>query len=123
MHDFRKLKLWQQSIDLAKSVYQLMLRMPNEEKYGLTSQIKRSSISIASNVAEGSGRDSDKDFARFLLLCLGSANELETQLILANELNLLQKQDIDPVILKIHNIQKMTYALIKKLRTKHEKRA
>ena len=86
MHNFRELKIWKMGIEIAKSIFQLTRGFPVEERYSLTSQLTRSAISIPSNIAEGCGRKSDKEFNQFLSISLGSAFELETQVILAYEL-------------------------------------
>lgn len=86
MKNFKNLKVWQNGIELVVDVYKRLESFPKEEIYGLTGQIKRSSVSIPSNIAEGSGRGSNKDFNRFLDIALGSSFELETQLIIANKL-------------------------------------
>ena len=82
MHNFKELKIWQKSRVLTKKIYLLIKDYPEEEKFGLVSQIRRSAISIPSNIAEGSGRNSDRDFRRFLNIALSSAFELETQIII-----------------------------------------
>ena len=89
MKNFKNLKVWQRGIELVVDVYKKTNNFPNEELYGLTSQIKRSAISIPSNIAEGSGRGSKKDFNRFLDISLGSSFELETQLIIAKRLDFI----------------------------------
>lgn len=78
MKDFKSLKVWQKGIKLVIEIYKSTKHFPQEELYGLTSQMRRSSVSIPSNIAEGSGRSSDKDFHRFLEISIGSAFELET---------------------------------------------
>jgi four helix bundle protein len=88
-HNFRKLTIWSDAITVVKNVYKLTATFPPEEKFGLMSQSRRCAISIPSNIAEGSGRNSDKDFRRFLSISLSSSYELETQLIVANELDML----------------------------------
>lgn len=103
-------------MDLAVDVYKLMDFMPAEEKFGLTSQIKRSSVSIPSNIAEGAGRNTDMDFARFLDISNGTSNELETQLILAQRLGFISSDQIELVSPQLESIQKMNYKLIEKLR-------
>lgn len=114
-HNFKELKVWQNSRELVKKVYVATVEFPNNEQYGLTSQIRRSSISIVSNIAEGSGRGTDKDFSRFLNLSLGSAYELETQLILAYDLELVTKEIFEKISDNINEVQKMLYGLIKSL--------
>ncbi len=85
MHKVEDLKIWKKSIDLAKSVYQLTSQLPSNEKYGLVSHIKRSAISVSSNIVEGAGRNSSKEFKHFLSIANGSCYELHTQLILVIE--------------------------------------
>ena len=89
MHKVEDLKIWKKSMELTKSVYQLVLELPTDEKFGLISQIKRSSISIPSNIAEGAGRNSNKEFKHFLSIANGSVYELQTQLILFIDLNIV----------------------------------
>lgn len=109
MHNFEKLIFWQKSIELTKKVYLLCSGIQSDEKFGLISQMKRSSISIASNIAEGSGQNSDKEFNHFLAVSLGSAFELQTQLILTKELNLLSENEVNQIISDLIEIQKMIY--------------
>ena len=92
MNQFKNLKVWQRAIDLVVQVYELTSKFPDKEKFGLTNQINRCSVSIVSNIAEGAGRNSKKEFNNFLGIALGSTCELETQLIIANKLNILQKK-------------------------------
>lgn len=115
MHKVEDLKIWQKSIDLAKEVYKVVADLPNDEKYGLSSQIKRCTISIASNIAEGAGRNSQKEFKHFLGIANGSSYELHTQLILTYELNLVTKQKIEPILNLIIEIQKMNYSFQKSI--------
>jgi len=116
MHNFKKLSVWQKSIELTKEIYLLTNKFPEEELYGLTSQIRRSSISIPSNIAEGAGRNTGNDFIRFLDIANGSAFELETQIILAFNLKYITKNDMTSILNKIEEIQKMIYGLKNKLR-------
>ena len=90
MRNFKELEVWKESRILAKDIYKLTGDLPEDEKYGLVSQIRRCVISIPSNIAEGSAKDSQKDFLRYLQISLGSSFELETQLLLCNDLNLLK---------------------------------
>lgn len=85
-HNFRELKIWKDSMNLTKNVYALTPQLPDEEKFGLKSQLNRCTVSIPSNIAEGSGRTSNKEFNHFLNISLSSSYELETQLILLNNL-------------------------------------
>lgn len=118
MHKVEDLKIWQKSIELTKLVYEIVTAVPTNEKYGLTSQIKRSSVSIPSNIAEGAGRNSNKEFKHFLSIANGSAYELQTQLILTIELNLLSKESIQPALDLIIEVQKMNYSFQKSIVSK-----
>lgn len=89
MGTYRDLLAWQKSIKLAKAVYQLTANYPSDERFGLTNQMRRCSISIPSNIAEGFGRSSDKELVQFLYISLGSSNELDTQLTVSYELSFI----------------------------------
>ncbi len=102
-------------MDLTKSIYQLVTELPSDEKYGLKSQIKRCSISIPSNISEGAGRNSNKEFKHFLSIANGSTYELQTQLILLWELNIISKEKVQPIIEQCIEIQKMNYSFQKTL--------
>ncbi len=115
MHNFKSLAVWQKSIDLTTEIYSLTMGFPTDEKYGLTSQIRRAAVSIPSNIAEGAGRKSSKEFKHFLSISTGSACELETQIIVAHRLNLIDKLIMDEIGLKISEIQKMLYGLEKSI--------
>jgi four helix bundle protein len=110
MHNFKNLKIWQKSRSLVKEVFLLTRDFPNEEKFVLTSQILRSAYSIPSNIAEGSGRNSNKEFIRFLDIALSSAFELETQLILASDINYISENKLEDVLTILQEIQKMIYS-------------
>jgi len=94
VHDYEKLEVWKKSLDLVEDVYRLTSRFPKEEVYGLTNQIRRAAVSIPSNVAEGSRRGTNKDFAQFLRVAMGSASELETQLQIADRLQYASTEEI-----------------------------
>ena len=94
IHNFKELNVWQKAMDLAVFVYQLTGYFPKEEKYGLISQIQRCAVSIPSNIAEGSGRVSNKDFQRFISITMGSSFELETQVILAYRFNYITNNQL-----------------------------
>ena len=111
-HNFRELNIWKNSIELTKEIYLLSNILPDDEKYGLKSQIRRCSSSIPSNIAEGSGRSTIKDFQNFLNISLGSSYELETQLVL---INLLFGINIDEIVLKINELQRMIKGFKKSL--------
>ena len=112
MNNFKKLDVWKKSISLVKRVYPLADLLPSKERFGLYSQITRSAVSIPSNIAEGTAKSTSKEFKRYLEIALGSAYELETQLILIQEMKLIQ-QDVTSEISFTCEIQKMLYALIK----------
>ena len=114
MHNFQELKIWQKAISVAEQIYILSSRFPSEEKYGLTSQIRRSAISIPSNIAEGAGRNTNGEFKNFLGIANGSTNELCTQLIISERLKLVSEEKIKPIINDMMEIQKMNFTLIKK---------
>jgi len=113
MHNFKELKVWQEAMGLAKDIYSTTKSFPGEEKYGLTSQINRCSISIPSNIAEGAGRGTDKDFNQFLNIALGSAFELETQLLLSNDFNYITKEQTQLLTEKVCKVQRMINGLKK----------
>lgn len=110
MHNFENLLFWQKSIALAKNIYIICQEISSDEKYGLISQIKRCTVSISSNIAEGSGRNSNKEFNHFLAIALGSAFELQTQLILVKELNLLPEEKVNGLLKEVSEIQRMIYS-------------
>ena len=116
MHNFKELKVWQVSRLLVKEVYDITGPFPSDEKYGLISQLRRCAVSIPTNISEGTGRNTDKDFAHFLSISLGSAYELETLLILSSDVQLISNDQLANLSLKIAEIQKMTFGLIKTLR-------
>lgn len=103
-HNFRELKIWQSALELSQSIYQLVKLLPIDERFGLKSQMSRCSISIASNIAEGSGRTTEKDFSRFLDISISSCYELETQLLISKE---VYKIDIEQNLSKIIELQRM----------------
>lgn len=114
MHNFQNLKIWQKAMDIAVKTYLISAEFPKEEKFGLTSQIRRSAVSISSNIAEGSGRNTNGEFKNFLGIANGSSNELCTQLILSQRLNLISMEQVQPLIDELIEVQKMNYTLIKK---------
>ena len=114
MHDFQKLIIWQKSMNITEDVYRLSAGFPKDEKFGLTSQIRRSAVSVPSNIAEGAGRNSDKDFRQFLGISSGSSNELLTQLLLSSRLGLVSEQKVLPILNQLVEVQKINYSLIKK---------
>ncbi len=115
MHKFKDFIVWQKGRVLVKEVYQLTKLLPDNEKYGLTSQINRAVVSIPANIAEGSGRKTNLDFCRFLDISNGSSFELETLLILCVDLSFLSEKELIPVQELNQEIQKMIYSLKQKL--------
>ena len=115
MNDFRKLSVWKKTRLFVKNIYLLSKKFPNEEKFGLTQQIRRASVSIISNIAEGTGRNTDSDFARFLDIANGSAFEIETQLYLSYDLEYISKQEFEETLSQLVEIEKMIFNLRKSL--------
>ena len=112
---FRDLVVWQKAMDLVELVYAITKQFPSDERYALTSQIKRASVSVPSNIAEGYGRHSTADYIRFLQIALGSLYELQTQLVLASRLEFIEKSSIDNADRLCSEVEKMLVVLIKKL--------
>ena len=116
MHNFKELKVWQLSRQFVKEIYETTVSFRSEEKYGLISQLRRCAVSVPTNISEGSGRNTDKDFAQFLNISPGSAYELEILLILSHDVNFITTDQLEELTVKISEIQKMTFGLIKTLR-------
>jgi four helix bundle protein len=116
MHQYKKLKIWQKAMELNLIVYEKSKKFPREERFGLTQQIRRSAVSIPSNIAEGSGHMSEKEFKYFLSIANGSCCELETQIIIANKNNYLESKSYDMIIQIISEIQRMIFGLLEKQR-------
>ena len=116
MQENRSLKLWQKTHRLTLNVYKLSAAFPREEVYGLTSQIRRASVSIGANIAEGCCRKGDCELGRFLQIAMGSASELEYESLLANDLGILQPPDYLRLSSEVVEIKRMLAALIGKLR-------
>ncbi|MFQ6611384.1 MAG: four helix bundle protein [Fidelibacterota bacterium] len=115
MKNFKKLQIWQQGMELVKKVNKLSKSLPSSEKYGLTNQITRATVSIPSNIAEGSSRNSEKDYQHFLQIALGSSFEVETQLLIMQKLEMVPKQAVRLVMDILIPEQKMINSLISKL--------
>ena len=121
MRDFRKLDIWKNGITIVTQVYELSEKLPLNEKFGLRSQITRAAVSIPSNIAEGSGRNSEVEFKRFLEIAMGSLFELETQLIITEELKFIKSSELELTFLLIQKEAKMINSLIQKIkRTKSQ---
>jgi len=115
MKDFKDLIVWQKAMELVTEVYCLVKRLPKEELFSLSDQIRRAVISIPSNIAEGHGRNSTKEFIQFLAIAKGSKAELETQLLICVKINYLNNSDIEIAINLIKEVGKMLNALQKSL--------
>lgn len=107
MHRFKELAIWKRSRKFCASIYTLTSTFPDSEKFGLTNQLRRASVSIPSNIAEGSSRKSNKDFSRFLEITLGSSYEIETQLLIAHDLKFISKEELEKVSSESTEIIKM----------------
>ncbi len=118
MKDFRQLKVWEKAHQLALAIYKTTITFPKEELYGLTSQIRRASMSIPTNSAEGCGRNTDAEFARFLQIAMGSASETEYQILLARDLRFLSENNYTQLQPQIEEIKRMLASLLKTLRNK-----
>ncbi|EJL67023.1 four helix bundle protein [Flavobacterium sp. CF136] len=119
MSDFRKLLIWQKSMALITKIYFSTNNFPKEEIFGLTSQIRRSSISIPSNITEGSGRESDKDFLRFLNISTGSLFEMQTQLEIAKNITYLNQEEFNNLYEDNREVERMLVAFIKKIKDRN----
>lgn len=112
---YKELHVWEKAIELAKIVYTITEKIPHKEIFGLTSQMKRAAVSIPSNIAEGQARHYTKEFVQFLHQALGSLAELDTQTLIAKELNYINVNDKSEIENRINELQKMLHGLLKKL--------
>ena len=119
LKNFRDLKVWQKSYRLCLDLYKITKKFPKEERYGLTSQIRRAAVSIPSNIAEGYGRKTTADYLRFLYIAYGSICELETQLLLSGDLNYVNQENLKARRDDTEEVERMLKALIKSLEHKH----
>jgi four helix bundle protein len=115
---FRDLKVWQVSMDLVETVYRLSADFPKSEQFGLASQIRRAATSVPSNIAEGSGRESSKEFLQFLAIAKGSLREVETQFLIATRLHYLDQIQTDCLLNLISEVAKMLNGLMTSLKTR-----
>ncbi|HUT31566.1 MAG TPA: four helix bundle protein [Sedimentisphaerales bacterium] len=115
--NFRDLEIWKRSVDLVEEVYGVTRTFPKEEMYGLTGQMRRSAVSVPSNIAEGFTRFHNREYKQFLYMSLGSGAELTTQIIISARLNYIDSGKADALLHNIEEISKMTMGLIKKLNT------
>ena len=107
MHRYKDLKFWQLSRAFCKDIYIITKPFPDEEKFGLISQLRRASVSISSNIAEGTSRESNKDFKRFLIISLGSCCEIESQLLLSFDLEFINLKELEDLNKTLQQIIKM----------------
>ena len=110
------LEVWKKSMDFVENIYKVSSQFPKEEMYGLTSQIRRASVSVPSNIAEGASRQGSKEFVQFLYISLGSLSEVETQIMLAKRLTFVS--NIDIILKEITTIKKMLNGLIRNVKSK-----
>lgn len=115
IQDYRELVVWQKAMEVAKQIYLLVKKLPKEEIYALSDQMRRAAVSIPSNIAEGNARNSSKEYAQFLSIARGSKAELETQLLLCKEIGYLTQTEIQPLLVQLKEIGKMISVMIRKL--------
>jgi four helix bundle protein len=119
LRNYKELKVWQKSYQLCLEIYRITRGFPGEEKYGLISQIRRAAVSVPSNIAEGYGRKTTREYIRSLYLAYGSNCELETQILLSSDLGYMKAQEKEGLQGNIGEVERMLKALIKSLETKH----
>ena len=115
--NYRELVVWQKAVELVEQVYQVTRQFPKEEMYGLTNQVRRAAVSIPSNIAEGYGRKSKKEYLQFYSIAYGSLLELETQLILSHDLKFISDNDFEVTDSTREEVSKMLYTMIAKLKS------
>ena len=118
MKTHRDLIVWHKSIDFVTTIYKVTEKYPRSEIYGLVSQLRRATVSIPSNIAEGAARNHNKEFIQFLYISLGSASEVETQLLISNNLKYINDQDKELLISSLYEISKMLKGLINSIKIK-----
>jgi four helix bundle protein len=118
MRPHEKLEVWRRSVDLVIMIYRLTDSFPKEEKFGLTSQIRRAAVSVPANIAEGAGRESPKEFAHFLSNAQGSASELATELLIAHRLELLDEKGYGELSSELDNIGRMIFGLSQNVKSR-----
>lgn len=117
MHNYKELEIWKSSIKYCTLIYKITANFPEEEKFGLVSQLRRACISVPSNIAEGSARSSDKDFIRFLEYSLGSCREIDTQLLVSVDLEYIAINEIELLSNELNRIMVMINNFIKRLKS------
>ena len=116
MGTYKDLTVWQKSMLLARRIYEITTRFPSDEKFGLVSQMRRCAVSIPSNIAEGYGREGEREHSHFLFVSLGSSNELETQMILSHDFRYVDEENYQEIMNLNSEVNKMLSSLIYKLR-------
>lgn len=119
VRDYRDLLVWQKSVDFVEAIYRLSRNFPQHEQYGLTNQLRRSAVSVPSNIAEGQARQHRNEFRQFLFIAKGSLAEAHTQILISNRLDYLTNEELENLNKNINELQKMLHSLIKKLSTTH----
>jgi len=122
MRNFRELLIWQKAMDIVIRTYELTALLSKDETYGLKTQLQRAAVSIPSNIAEGYSRNSEPDFKRFLEMAIGSAYELETQLTITENVSLISKTKVDPILQLLSEEQKMLNSFIASVRERSGKK-
>jgi four helix bundle protein len=117
---YRRLRVWQNAMDIAEHCYQMSSSFPKQEIYGLTAQMRRSAVSVAANIAEGYGRETTGVFIQFLRTAQGSLKELETHLLLASRVQYASEEDVEPILLRCEELGRMLRSLIRSLQRKME---
>ncbi len=117
MRNYREFEIWKNGISIVEKIYAISVKLPDDERFGLRSQITRASISIPSNIAEGCSRNSEIEFKRFLEIAMGSLFEVETQLTICERLGFLEENDLKDTLLLLNKEAKMINSLISKIRT------
>nr|WP_262894865.1 four helix bundle protein [Hymenobacter guriensis] len=115
VHQYKELKVWQKAMSITKLTYQLCAGFPDNERYGLVSQMRRAAVSLPSNIAEGAGRNSKPEFRQFLAIANGSAYELETQFLLAASFGYVSEENLNTISSQLTELQKMLFGLQKSL--------
>ncbi|MFT4681809.1 MAG: four helix bundle protein [Flavobacteriales bacterium] len=118
MHKLSDLQVWVKARGLAKEIYLITGKLPDAEKFGLISQMRRAAVSVASNIAEGAGRNSDKEFIRFLAIAFGSSYEIKTQLLICVDLGFLDEKEVDQLLSEIDEVERMIWGLQKAIKSR-----
>jgi len=119
LKNYKELQVWQKAYQLCVAIYKRTNTFPKEERYGITSQIRRAAVSIPSNIAEGYGRKTTKEYIQALYIAYGSVCELETQILLSNDLGYINAEDLEQLQKSLGDIERMLKGLIKSLENKH----